>query len=242
MPKRKGNSHANQNDSDCSMSETKETFLREIGNLRNDIERFKNDLRKDLAEIVATAVSRELGELRSKLKEQEVMIEQLRKAVINGERQRLYEERRKLSSNVVIRGVPESTGETASAMCEKVKDIFRELESDFPLKSVQRIGKKRDSVDSPPRLIKVTLEDSEQRNEVLKKSKSLRGKEKYSRVYLDSDKTFLDRKEGARMRMRLKELRSCYPTSSVQISRGKLYVNDVEMDHEEPLRHLLPSL
>ena len=62
----------------------------------------------------------------------------------------------------MIRGGPESSsGDDDSATLVKVKDIFQELETSIPPKSAQRIGKKKDSTDSPPRLIRVTLEDRE---------------------------------------------------------------------------------
>ena len=64
---------------------------------------------------------------------------------------------------------------------------------------------------------------------------------KFETIYMDADRPFLDRKEAFRLRMRLKDLRAENPHGNIYIKQRKLYVNDLEVDSEQPLRHVFSN-
>ena len=90
-------------------------------------------------------------------------------------------------------------------------------------------------------MVKVVASSVGQRNNILKKARLLRRNEKFRRIYLDSDKCFWDRKEGAWLRQKAKTLRTKNPGMSVRIQKGKLLLEGEEVDRENPIRFLFPS-
>ena len=102
-------------------------------------------------------------------------------------------DRKKRRDNIVISGVQEqesgSLDERREHNTEIVQSIFKSLDSsrDFDVISVQRIGRLNPA---RPRLLKVELNDVNQKNEILKKAKKLR-KSAWDSVYINPDYTLV---------------------------------------------------
>jgi hypothetical protein len=89
------------------------------------------------------------------------------------------------------------------------------------------------------RPIKLTFSTQTERNHILQESNKL--KTLPENVFMTTDKCLLDQKEDFRLRQSVKLLKKDNPLSKVIIKRGKLYVDDEEVDKEDPLKHLFKS-
>ena len=223
---------------DQSRSEglTTDEFLKGLEELKRDL---KREIKREISDQISAALSGQIKDLKKQVENQAHEIEVLKKVAISAERRKLHEQRVMLSANVIIRGMDESEDESEKDLIQKVDDILEKLQVDAPVLEVARVGRK-DGERS--RLIRVTTTDFEERNRILKYSKVLRSMPAYKGIYLDVDKPALDRKEAARLRMRAKQLKIQNPEKIVKIFRRTLLLDGNEVDKEEPLRHIFPSL
>ena len=181
---------------------------------------------------------KEIHLLNDRITHQQEEIKQLKAALIDAEKRWLADDRRDRARNIIIRGLQEDEEEDSEDLEGSVDEIFQALDVDEGVKSAERIGKPGQD---RPRLVKVVASSVGQRNTILKKARLLRTNDKFRGIYLDSDKCFWDRKEGARLRQRAGTLRDENPGKSVKIYKGKLLLEWKEADRENPLRFLFSS-
>ena len=200
-----------------------------------ELDKLKSELKSDLIQIVSNVVNKHIRMLEDRVDQQESEISALKQIILDNEREKLKVTRSELVRNFVIRGLDEPKEEKKTELDDKVKDVMNTLDVKFNPISIQRVGKR---VDGKPRTIKVVTQSVDDRNAVLKRSRQLRQNSSFKQVYLDSDKCFLDRREDARLRKQLRQWKQQNPTATVKIFRGKLLVDDVEVDHADPVKHI----
>ena len=205
--------------------------------LKDELLKLKCDLKDELALIISNAVSGHVKQLEEKIAHQQE-IDNLKRYVWNSEKDKLQAIRKELAPNLVISGLSESDFETSEELGEKVGKVLNFLDADLNKSTFRWVGRR---VENKTRIVKVITGSVHERNRVLSKSRLLRNNPQFDKVYVDSDKCFLDRKELARLRGRARVLRNERPNSSVRLFRDKLFVEDDEVDHAEPLRHVLPA-
>ena len=205
--------------------------------LKDELLKLKCDLKDELALIISNAVSGHMKQLEEKIAHQQE-IDNLKRYVWNSEKDKLQAIRKELAPNLVISGLSESDFETSEELGEKVGKVLNFLDADLNKSTFRWVGRR---VENKTRIVKVITGSVHERNRVLSKSRLLRNNPQFDKVYVDSDKCFLDRKELARLRGRARVLRNERPNSSVRLFRDKLFVEDDEVDHAEPLRHVLPA-
>ena len=205
--------------------------------MREELTKFRVSFRDEMISVISKALRDEIADLKEKVKEQEKEILALKVVMWKNKDERLKEQRRALSRNVILRGIPEEQGEGILDAKDVAERNLRNIDPEIEVEKAERIGKK---IDHKPRLIKVILVDKDQRNHLLRLAR--RNRESLPKgMYVDADRPFLDRKEAARLRERQRELRKNFPEKNVRILRGKLLVDDDEVDRENPLQYLFPS-
>ena len=204
--------------------------------LRDELLKLKSDLIDELAPIISQAVSGHVKQLEEKIALQQKEIDTLKHIVLKAENDKLQAVRKELAPNLVIRGLSDNDSETTDELGEKVRNVLNFLDADVNIVAFRRVGKR---LVNKTRIVKVVTGSVHERNAALRKSKLLRNSPQFDQVFVDSDKCFLDRKEHERLRKRMKLLRNECPDKSVRLFRGKLLVNDDEVDNAEPLQHLL---
>ena len=142
-------------------------------------------------------------------------------------------ERRKL--NVIVFGASEpkfgSVAERGTADREKCSEVFDALGlPNCSTKHVLRIGKQSDG---KRRLLRVTLENEEDKKFIISQSKELRRIEKFKDIYVKPDLTPFQQKIDFQLRKKLQESKSAHPQKDFIIHRGKViernFVRDFRM-------------
>jgi len=204
--------------------------------IREEFSKFKATVVAEITAEVTASMKKEIKCLHDQIRKQEQEIESLKQSFIKSEENRLKDQRREVSNNIIMRGVTESMKESSQDTSTKALDILKIVIPSVKVLKAVRIGR---AMGSRPRMIKVTVDDREMRNRILQEAEKFRHS-CLKNVYLDRDLPFLDRKEAARLRLKLKQLKNEHPNESVRIYRGKLMINDQEVDKEQPLQHLFP--
>ena len=206
-----------------------------LQHFREEISRMKEELRTNIVNDVIKVLKEEINDMKEKIAVHDKDIENIKSYVINLESERLRMERKALVNNIVVKGLPEDPDETVLVTESKVNNLLSAMNVDVKILMAERVGNKGKS-----RLIKIITGSRHDRNTILTNSKQLQNNVHYQNVYLSADRPFLDRKEAARLRVRRKELAQQHPQANVRIRRGKLFLNDEEIDKEYPLRQLFP--
>lgn len=205
---------------------------------RDEISRMKEELRAGIVKDVLKVLKEEITVMKEQIESHDNDIEQIKSYIVNLETHRLKEERKALGNNVVIRGLTETKDETAQVTEAKVHELLNSINANInSFSKVERIGSNNNN---NCRLIKVTANCRDDRNTILSKAKLLHKSNEYKRVFLNADRPLLDRKEAARLRALRKEITAQNPHANVKIERGKLFLDNAEIDKERPLRHLFP--
>lgn len=205
---------------------------------RAEILSFRSSFEQQVKETIRQSIQSEFEELKAEIQRQKQEIDSLKKVIITLEERRLNDARKELSCNIVIRGISEFDDETESATLDKVNEILKHPFPDIKTIKAERIG--RNNVNnSRNRAIKVKLESRKMRNTVLRNARNYR-ESSLKNIFIDADRTFLDRKESYRLRQKMKDLRTQFPTKNIRIERGTLKMDDDDIDFEYPLRHLFP--
>ena len=128
-----------------SSSLTAELFKEGLENLRkelkSDILQSKIDLRQEMIKSMESAIEQILKLLHERINSQEKELNALRGIVLNREMEVLKEERRRLSTSLVISGIRESENEKPLETRKIVDDLLNSIESDVNILSVERVGK-----------------------------------------------------------------------------------------------------
>ena len=103
-------------------------------------------------------------------------------------------EMKKREKSILIMGIKESTGENKIESDKSlVHDLFDKINiSKHKIKSIYRFNKKNES--NYPAIIKVELNDADDKNYILKASKLLKSIENYKQVYINNNLTPAQRK------------------------------------------------
>ena len=212
--------------------------IREI--IRDEFSKMSCQLQQQLTTLVKETISIEFKRLEAKIDDQQLQINLLRNALVLSETSRLNERRNECASNVILSGLPEIDFDDS---CDVVSQTTEALHQVIPdpevVVSACRIGRKNER---HPRKIKIVLRSRDDRNLVLKNAPKLKDSVFHgSKLYLDADRPYADRKEAARLRLKAKHLRAANPLQNITIWRGKLYVDNTVTDFEKPINHILPS-
>lgn len=127
------------------------------------------------------------------------------------------EERERRRLNLIVSGLPESSSESDENQKQDDIDSFDEILTALDIRcsdlesntvaDVRRIGRHTASTGNRPRLIKVKCKTIEQKIEILKKSKDLRSSIKFKTIYINPDRTLMQRALQKRLREELNERR-----------------------------------
>lgn len=131
-------------------------------------------------------------------------------------------ERRKLSLILAGAAEPESgtVAERRAFDKEQCRELFEAIGMSFcPITDVSRIGK---LIEGRRRLLRVTVDNEENKRFLISNSKRLRHISKYRTVYLKPDLTLLQRKQNFLLRKELKTVKSFQPEKDFVIHQGKV--------------------
>ena len=212
--------------------------FREI--IKKEFAKMKTEFQKEMCALVKETICAEFRKLEKKVMEQEIVINQLKKAFLDSEMNRLREKRSETASNLILSGLPEAADEAAHDLTAKTTSVLRHLDPKFNGSDMKTMRIGRESGDHP-RKVKISMKLRVDRNNLLRNARQLRtypngGKS----LFLDADRPFLDRKEGARLRAKSRDLRNEHPDKEIMIKKGKLLVDGLVVDSENPLRHIFP--
>ena len=121
-----------------------------------------------------------------------------------------------IKNNIIISGIPESNNDTADV----IKLISEELDILPEIDTVQRLGKQNPN---KPRLLKVVIPNSENRQKILLKAKDLRKsdcKNTREKVYIRPDQTKKQQLESKNLRDDLRARRLQNPDKFYRIVKG----------------------
>lgn len=156
--------------------------------------------------------------------------------VMSFQEDRLRDKRKEISCNLIVRGFAEEGEETGIQTKQKVSQLLQKAVPDANIVTAVRIGKPDPQ---RPRLVKITVDKFEARNSLLTECRRQRHGA-FRNIFVDPDRTLPDRKEAFRLRQRLRQLRLQHPEKDVQLKRSILTVDGLEVDREQPLRHVFP--
>ena len=126
-------------------------------------------------------------------------------------------EHQEILKNIVISGtIPSEETPDTTVVEEFMNEIGIKIDGNFKSK---RIGKKNDK---EMQMLLVTLKDGEIRDHILSRARNLRDKEKFSNVYIQSDKTKTEREEEYRLGCELRKARAAEPRTSFYIRNGEI--------------------
>ena len=175
--------------------------------LRDEITALMPSIQEDIKDAVSKSIHDELSKLKQRMLQQENEIHALKRLVVQSEERRLKEQRKSLISNIVMKGVAEESEESHDMTKRTTQRLLQSVLADVEVIKVERIGP---NINRQPRMIKVELKTSDMRNKILRTAKNHRESE-LKGIFIDADRTYLDRKEGNRLRHRMKELRTQHP-------------------------------
>lgn len=210
--------------------------------LRSELETFKVSLRDEIIREVKSIIADKFNELNSKIQQHDDEIALLKKHLAESEGRRLREARQELALNVVISGLPESDNETSEQLAKKIDSVFSALDKVDGLsvasgvRAFYRVGRPNGR-----RIVKIKMKSRDHRNLLLSNARLLRNNPDFQGVYIAADRCFLDRQESLRLRLRAKSLRSDFPKAEIKYTKGKLLVDGLEVDKEDPLAQIFLS-
>ena len=180
--------------------------------------------------LVRTELDESLNLLKKEILELRTSNEMMKNVIISQQLQIEKMELDKRACNLIIHGVQEATAKLPDKhMVDNILETIRSncTDSDPPTKfevtNLRRIGKHING--TKPRPIVLTLTNRDNKNLILKKSKSLRNVPGFSNVYLSADLPDLTRRENGRLRMAFKQLKDSSSESSVLLRSGKLSID-----------------
>ena len=113
--------------------------------IREEFKKFKDSFVEEITVAVTTSVKKEMEELHRKIDEQEREIDILKRALIRSEESRLIQRRQELSSNVILRGVPEDADEKNNKeTLEKVKNLLFDVLPDIDVIKADRLVREQE--------------------------------------------------------------------------------------------------
>lgn len=235
---RKGSLKMNESD---DITKVKESLREGLENIEKNFQSLKEQLSSDIREVIKSSVREsiavELRSLHQTIKEQQEEINKLKHTVMQLELDRLKEKRREIACNLIIRGVDEDDERTEDQTKEKVTCLLQRAVPSCNVVKAFRVGKLTQNI---PRIIKVTVGNFNEKVSLLRECRNLRNGV-FHNIFVSPDRTTLDRKEDFRLRQKFKVLRIENPDSHVELRRGRLLMDGVEIDHEQPLRYLFPT-
>ena len=146
-----------------------------------------------------------------------------------------YLDRERRKSNLIIYGVPESTGSTDERKLNDNTYIKNLVHSEFNLDTIEitkcvRLGKRAEGKIRP---VQITLTDRYVRGRILRNAKSLRNSTSYQNVYISPDQTPKEREASKLLRQELRR-RKDTGESNLIIRRGKIVSKSVNPNTTHP--------
>ena len=174
---------------------------------------FKEEMRKEVVDEM-NKVNTEVKILKAKIKEIETKKQETAPSQTTSESLKELEERANRKNNLVLMNVPESDSNDAKEREEhditQLKKVFEALDAkDVDIKKCFRLGKHHKPQERTyPRLLKVEVKKEENKKEILKKAKSLKGKKGFEKIYINRDLTPLEQREQKLLIEELKKKRA----------------------------------
>ena len=149
------------------------------------------------------------------------------------------------SKNLIIAGVPEvgvpwkvtvgsdsniTVFENIDLDDGKILHLFSSLVPGMDASSVSDIRRLGQQVDGRPRLPLVKMNSFEMKRRILAETKKLKGLKELGDIYINQDLPPMTRRENQRLRKVMKDKRLIEPQSDIVIRKGKLLVNEVQID------------
>lgn len=142
------------------------------------------------------------------------------------------------SRRLILAGVPETevtindiTLENDKDKVEEVMKILDPEEENIRPVNVRRIGKKDQGAEARSRYLLLGFANTSDRNKVKKNSDKLKEREDTKNFYLKADLTKQQRDEYKRLYDTKKRIEDDDPDKDVKIEYGKLYVDNIVVDH-----------
>ena len=129
-------------------------------------------------------------------------------------------EQARIERNIVISGLPESTGEDNTEIEQNEKLLVEELINELKIapskvKRHIRLKKRGASTENPkPNLLLIEFEDNNSQTTALSNASLLKNKYKFRTVYVNPDKTQAERAAEAKLRKTRNELNQALPNLS----------------------------
>ena len=181
-----------------------------------------------LREDIAKLLSNQTETLQAVIEKQNKKIDQLENIVRTQQSTILQLQRKEVAQNIIISGIPENNNDDA----DNIKEVLATLECQKPIEVTTRIGMK---IHNKPRLLKVTFKNIQDSKLAIRNAKQLRNSNKFKGIYVNPDQIYADRIESRRIREKYKLLVSQNSANEVKIKKGILYLNDEEVDRQDPI-------
>ena len=181
--------------------------------------KFKEEMQREISDEV-NKVRKEVNKLNNKIEDMQKNKKEDDSRSIpsmtTSESFKELEDRAKRKTNLIVMNIPESDSEDIQEKKDhdlaEIKKVFNVMDCKdiaAEIKQVTRLGKQQTSGENKyPRLLKVVLTNEENQKEVIRKSKCLKSKEGYERVYINRDLTPLELREQKVLREELKKKRN----------------------------------
>jgi hypothetical protein len=159
-------------------------------------------------------------------------------------------EKKRIERNIVISGLPESTGKDENEIKEKENEIVEEiltelnvsLESALRHTRLRRRGA-RPEENAQPSLLLIELRSIDAQNVALANTRTLRDNPRFNKIYINPDKTFTERMSEAHLRNKRNELDSALPNVSnnglirygIENENNKRFYYGIRVGHIVPL-------
>ena len=163
----------------------------------------------------------------------------LKKVIV--EQQQFIEQckREKLATNIIITGMPaggvtESDDVVHSTPDEKIQHLLSVMDADgLDSDNYQVKVLTRNDSTAPTHVYKVSFNDVEQKTFVIEKRSNLArlpNDHPFRRVFIKNEEPMLTRRENERLGRKRRELVEAHTGKNVRIYRGKLTIDDIEVD------------
>lgn len=170
-----------------------------------------------------------------RVESQEEDLNQIKRFLLDKEKENLRVKRNELSANFMVSGIEEAENETPEMLKHSVKELTRDMNVEVTIESAVRVGKANGR---RPRLIRVVTKTKNERNQVLKNSKSLKDIPCRKNIFINPDRCYLDRIENSRLRKVMRDLKEAYPMRRIVLYKGKVLMDGEVVDFEKPLNHV----
>ena len=221
---------SNSRSNAVTLDDIRSLILESESRVRNDIDK----VFKRIENIENTLAGIQTEQIRI-----DIEVENVKEVVTN--QQLLLErfEAKNRANNIIITNLTEESVYYSDVHLKKDKEkvdylcktAHQKFESDM-IKACDRLGKPKAGSNRP---LRVTFYDTHDKYQVLNSRKKLNDKIKVTdifggKIYMNNDRSYLSRKEDKRLRDKLNNLRSLFPSEELILRSGKIFQNNKIVD------------